>query len=262
MTLHEEQAKWLDDRLSSGEPVPDIRGTWSDFSRADAYPLQLALMDRRVSAGDRIAGYKAALTSKAMQEQVGIHESLLGTLLGSRVLPGDSGISVSGRQFMRATLEPEIAVVMGANLRGPDVDAVAARLAVAGYAPALELGDYRAEQAFGQTFEGSVICNTFNGAVLIGQPVCSPDGIDLRTEGMSLYRNGDAIGSGTGVEVLGDPLNSVAFMANKLAGYGRELKAGMVLMTGSIVASIPLEVGDHIEAKFTRLGSVSVQIEP
>ena len=62
--------------------------------------------------------------------------------------------------------------------------------------------------------------------------------------------------------VLGDPLNSVAFMANKLAGYGRELKAGMVLMTGSIVASIPLEVGDHIEAKFTRLGSVSVQIEP
>ena len=51
-------------------------------------------------------------------------------------------------------------------------------------------------------------------------------------------------------------------MPNKLAGCGRELKAGMVLMTGSIVASIPLEVGDHIEAKFTRLGSVSVQIEP
>ena len=61
---------------------------------------------------------------------------------------------------------------------------------------------------------------------------------------MSLYRNGEAIGSGTGVEVLGDP-HSVAFMANKLAEYGRELKAGMVLMTGSIVASIPLEVGDH-----------------
>ena len=88
----------------------------------------------------------------------------------------------------------------------------------------------------------------------------APAGIDLRVEGMTLLKNGIPCGSGTGIEVLGDPLNSVAFMANKLGEIGGTLRKGMVLMTGSIVASIGLEPGDHVEVRFTRLGNVSVRI--
>lgn len=66
-------------------------------------------------------------------------------------------------------------------------------------------------------------------------------------------------GSGTGVEVLGDPLNSVAFMANKLAEFGGALEPGMLLMTGSITGSIPLGPGDRVDVEFTRLGSVSLR---
>lgn len=261
MTDFNDLVAWLDAALNAPEQVPDVRERKPDLSASDAYRLQAGVMAARVERGDRIVGYKAALTSAAMQAQVGIPEPMLGTLLGSKVFDQSVPVSLSGRGFLRATLEPEIAVVMGHDLAGPGVTHADAMAAVGGYLPAIELGDYRTAEAVGRTLVGSVVCNTFNGGTVLGQPLSAPAGIDLRTEGMSMYLNGKPAGSGTGVEVLGDPLNSVVFMANKLAELDLSLKAGMILMTGSIVASIALSPGDHVEVRFTRLGDVQVRVE-
>ena len=99
-----------------------------------------------------------------------------------------------------------------------------------------------------------------NGGIVVGARLTGTDGIDLRTEGMALYRNGAPAGSGTGVEVLGDPLHSVAFMANTLAPFGLKLEAGMLLMTGSITRSIPLAAADDIAVAFTRLGRLDLSL--
>ncbi|NKC17045.1 MAG: 2-keto-4-pentenoate hydratase [Gammaproteobacteria bacterium] len=256
----EQLIPWFDEALNAPALVPDIRQRKPDITPLQAYRLQAGIMAARVARGDRIAGYKAALTSAAMRAQIGVPEPLLGTLLASKVFPEDEPVSLCGKGFLRATLEPEIAVVLGAELQGPGVDAVQALSASAGYLPAIELGDYRAADAVGHTLIGSVVCNTFNGGIVLGRPLTPPAGIDLRVEGMSLRVNGVPAGSGTGIEVLGDPLNSVAFMANKLAELGLGLRAGMVLMTGSIIASIAVAPGDHAEVAFTRLGTVQVRI--
>lgn len=250
---------WLDAALSAPELVPDIRERQPEISPLEAYRLQAGVMNARVARGDRIVGYKAALTSAAMQQQVGIPEPMLGTLLASKVYDETMPVSLREKGFLRATLEPEIAVVLASDLQGPGLTRADVFAAVGGYLPAIELGDYRTDEAVGRTLVGSVVCNTFNGGILLGQPM-TPAGLDLRTEGMSMYLNGEPAGSGTGMEVLGDPLNSVAFMANKLGEIGQTLRAGMLLMTGSIVASIALHPGDHIEVKFTRLGTVQVKI--
>ena len=76
---------------------------------------------------------------------------------------------------------------------------------------------------------------------------------------MVLRVNGEVRGSATAVEVLGDPVNSVVFIANKMAELGLSLEAGMILMTGSIVRSVTVRPGDEVRAEFTRLGQVSVR---
>lgn len=251
-------AEWLDEALVSPEPVPDIVDKAPDLSVADAYQLQFDVMARRVARGDRIIGYKAALTSQAMQRETGIPEPLVGTLLHSRLMD-PSAVSLSDYGFLRATLEPEIAVLMGRELRGPGLSAIDAWDAVAGFFPAIELGDYRYVDGV-RTMQNSIACNTFNGGTIIGGPLHAKHGLDLRTEGLSLWHNGVPAGSGTGVEVLGDPMESVAFIANKLGEFGRGLDQGMLLMTGSITRSIELNAGDQVALGFTRLGSLSVRI--
>ncbi|MBT6273460.1 MAG: 2-keto-4-pentenoate hydratase [Chromatiales bacterium] len=252
---------WLDEALTKPELVPDIRERHPSMTAHEAYQLQAGVMDARVARGDKVFGYKAALTSAAMQAQIGIGQPLLGTLLQSRLFTDGATVSLSEHGFMRATLEPEIAVVLSRDLSGPSLRTSDVHSAIAGYLPAIELGDYRTEEAVGRTLVGSVVCNTFNGGTVLGRTMTPPSlGLDLCLEGMTMKLNGEPVGSGTGIEVLGDPLNSVAFMANELGKLGRGLKAGMVLMTGSIVASVALSPGDHVQVGFTRLGTVEVRI--
>jgi len=74
--------------------------------------------------------------------------------------------------------------------------------------------------------------------------------------------NGQEIATGLGSAVLGNPLNSVAWLASKLGEYGRQLRAGDVVMTGSFVRQFPLQAGDTAFAKFSSIGSVEVKIAP
>jgi len=247
---------WLDERLPIREPVPDILQRAPELTPAQAYRIQRELAQRQVARGDRIVGYKAALTSKAMQAYSKVDEPLLGTLLGSRVLAEDAQLSLGA--FLRPTLEPEVAMLLRSDLQGPGVTPLDALAAVAGYLPAVELGDYRTGDN-PRSLPMTLCCNTFNGGIVLGAPLMAPAGIDLRSEGMVLTRNGEVCASATAVEVLGDPLRSVAFMANKLAELGGTLRAGMVLMTGSIVRSIPLAPGDEVRVDFTRLGSLRLR---
>lgn len=252
----DELADWIEEKWNSEAVIPEVLEHRPDLSVLDAYHVQAVRMARHVAQGDRIIGYKAALTSKAMQRQVGIDEPILGTLLGSRTYPEDSPLSLGA--FMVPTLEPEVAVLLKGDLTGPGVTPHDAMAAIEGYLPAVEIGDIRTgdnERSLQQT----ILCNTFNGGHIFGPPLSAPGGIDLRREGMVLYVNGEIAGSATAAEVLGDPINSVVFMANKLGEIGLGLKAGMVLMTGSIVASVKLKAGDEVFAAFTRLGEVRVR---
>jgi 2-keto-4-pentenoate hydratase len=94
------------------------------------------------------------------------------------------------------------------------------------------------------------------GSIIVGGPLHSPRDIDLRLEGMVMQINGKVRGSATAVEVMGNPFNAAAFIANTVAANGECLRAGMVLMTGSIITAIPVSAGDDVRIQFTRLGSI------
>ncbi|MCZ6532209.1 MAG: fumarylacetoacetate hydrolase family protein [SAR324 cluster bacterium] len=251
----EKLTDWIEARLTEDYAPPEVLQHAPELSVPDAYRVQAAYMARRVAAGDAIAGYKAALTSKAMQEREGFDEPILGTLLTSRRLPANAPVSLG--RYLRATLEPEVAVLLKSALVGPGVTAAQALAAVECYLPAVEIGDIRTGDN-ARSLQQTIVCNTFNGGYVLGGEGVTPAGIDLRYEGMVLEVNGEVAGSATAVEVLGDPINSVAFMANKLGEIGLVLQPGMVLLTGSIVASVRLHPGDEVRVGFTRLGAVRV----
>ena len=253
-----ELTDWIDGHWNSDALIPEITEIAPELTPLEAQHIQAERMKRAEAAGDRIIGYKAALTSKAMQEQAGVGEPVLGTMLASRLYSEAEPVSLKG--FIKATLEPEVGVLMKTDLKGPGVTALDALAAIEGFLPCVEIGDIRTGE-HPRTLQQTIVCNTFNGGHVFGAPLVAPSGIDLRREGMVLSANGEVVGSATAVEVLGDPLLSVAFMANKLGEIGGSLKAGMVLMTGSIVRGIPVHAGDHVQVQFTRLGGVSLQFQ-
>ena len=85
--------------------------------------------------------------------------------------------------------------------------------------------------------------------------------VDLAGEEVTLLRNGEAVGTGTGAAVLGHPAEAVAWLANTLAKFDELLRAGQVVLPGAMCASVFAEAGDTFEARFTRLGSVTITFD-
>jgi 2-keto-4-pentenoate hydratase len=99
-------------------------------------------------------------------------------------------------------------------------------------------------------------------AVVLGGPLQPLQGIDLALEGVVYERNDEIVGTYTAAEVMGDPLNALVWLANHLAARGLALEPGDVVMSGAISKLLRPKAGDTIQARFTRLGSVSVTVVP
>jgi 2-keto-4-pentenoate hydratase len=248
--------EWIEQQLTSRRVVPEVLERYPGLSEEQAYRVQQELIRRRIAAGDRLAGYKAAMTSKAMREAVGLKEPVLGHLLVSGMIEEGKPVSTAG--CVKPTIEPEVAVILKAPLAGPGVTRPQVLAAIAGYAAAIEIGDIKTGDNR-RSLQQTLVCNVMNGGQAVGGRLMAPDGIDLRVEGMVVTINGEVRGSATAVEVMGDPLRSVLFIANKLGELGGRLEAGMLLMTGSIVRGIPVQAGDDVEVAFTRLGRVALR---
>lgn len=108
---------WLEHQLAGPHPATDILEHAPDLTLLEAYRIQHALIERGMARGDRIIGYKAAFTNKAMQTMFGLGEPLVGTLLGSRLLSETTPVHLRG--FLKTILEPEVGVLLRADLSGP-----------------------------------------------------------------------------------------------------------------------------------------------
>jgi 2-keto-4-pentenoate hydratase len=247
---------WLETQIAD-RSAQDILAQEPGIDLDRAYRLQFALMQRRAARGDRLVGYKAAYTSKAMQKANGMDEPIYGSLLASRIAEQDAPQRLFADR--RNVVEPEIAIQLKRDLAGPGVTAFEALGAVEGCFAAIELAEQLLPPAKRSRQMGIAVHKT-NGAIVLGTQITSASGIDLRLEGCAISVNGETRGSGTGVEVLGTPLNVVAAMANKFAAFGLCLKAGMILMTGSVVTAVPVAPGDDVLVEFARLGTVRMRL--
>jgi 2-keto-4-pentenoate hydratase len=155
-------------------------------------------------------------------------------------------------------IEPELAFVLGEDLKGPGVNRAAVISATVGIMPAFELVDMR----FGNAqFSGAdaVSVNAFSSGLVLGGPMRSPVGLDLRTLGLVLEVNGEVVDTAAGASVLDDPALPVAWLANKLAQFDKYLSKGHIIISGSFTAPYPAKKGQYARALFNGVGEVSVK---
>ena len=227
----------------------------------DAYRIQDALHGLMAKAGrGEIAGWKIALTSKAMQQMTGVDQPAAGAIFSTAVLASPARNDLA--RYHHLGVEFEVAVRLGDDLPasgGPWTRAsVAGR--VAACLPAFELvedgdADYKTLDAF-----TLVAQNTWNGGVVLGAPVTAWRNVDLESAVTRAWVNGEPAGQGKTGDALGHPFEAVAWLANLLNGRGRMLERGMLVMTGSSITTKFPSPGDRVRFAIDGLGEVALEV--
>jgi 2-oxopent-4-enoate hydratase len=233
--------------------IPPIIRDSPELTVADAYQIQLINIERRIAAGARIAGRKVGLTSRAMQQMMGVNEPDFGVLLDDMFV--EEGDQIPIADLVQPRVEAEIALVLGRGLRGPGISSTAALQSVESAVASIEIIDSRI-QDWKIGLIDTIADNASSARVVVAGRRTPVDGFDLRLTGMALSINGELLETGAGAAVLGNPARCLAWLANKLATFGEELKAGDIILAGSLHRAIPVKPGDSVVAEFDRLGSV------
>lgn len=245
------------DARSSHRLLAPFSETHGDLTLDHAYAIQDALraeLDRR---GERPIGWKLGATSPSGQAVMGVKEPACGFLLPGQYVDG-AEVSASG--FTNLAVEAEVVFRMRTKLVGPGVTAATALLAVEGAVAALELPDFMFS---GKPRAADFIANSVIAkAIVLGSPVTPLRGLDLALEEVVYEHNGEIVGTYTAAEVMGNPLNALAWLANHLGTRGLALNSGDVVMSGAISKMLRPKVGDTIRASFSRLGSVGIKVVP
>ena len=227
----------------------------SGFTEWDAYLAQFNFL-RRLEPEEAVVGHKVALTTKASRDHLGVHEPCYGHILSACVYENDADVPIGN--LTAPHIEAEIAFVLGEDLRGPGVTPVDVMRATLGVLPSLELVDLKVKGE-GITANDVIIHNALHGGLVVGSRLCPLDGLDLQYEGVTVEFNGQLHGSGTGFEVMGNPINPVVWLANKLSEFGDYLRAGETIISGSMVTPAELKPGDFVKVTYSRMGTVGAR---
>lgn len=234
-------------------PVVDMM---PDMTLEDAYNIQIINIKKRVGQGRKIIGKKIGLTSLAMQRLLKVDEPDYGNLLDDMLHYSGETLDIS--KMIQPKVEAELAFILNKDLDGPDVTPVDVYNAVSCVMPSLEIVDSRVSD-WKITLRDTIADNASSGALVLGHSVFDIRDFDLLNIGMYLMKNGELYNSGAGIEVMGNPVLAVAWLANKLHSFDMNLKAGDIVLSGALTAAAEAKRGDEFTAYFDGMGSVSVQ---
>lgn len=250
-------AEKLFEAEEGGKSVRKFTAAQPDFSLAQGYEVQQKLLALHEKSGARIVGRKMGMTSKAKMEQMGINSPIHG-FLTNRMEVADGGVLKLGKRI-HPKCEPEIAFIMGKDLRGHPSPAELSA-AVSEVACAIEIIDSRYEN-FDFALPDVVADNCSSSGFVLGSVRKKPDELDLATLGLVLEKNGQPAQYGTSAAILGNPLRSLLALVALLDEMGEALPAGSVVLAGGATAAIPIAAGDWVRATFDQLGSVEFRVE-
>jgi 2-keto-4-pentenoate hydratase len=237
-------------------PLQPFAGDAAPQTEAEGYRIQDALHGLLSADFGALVGYKIGCTSPVMQRYLDIPHPCGGGVFAKGV--HESGASLGYRDFVRVGVECEIAVRLARDLAASQApftaDSVA--LAIEAYLPAIEIVDDRYAKWETMGAPTLVADDFFAAGCVLGKPVARSVAPDLlEVVGRALI-NGVEAGQGTGADVLGHPHNALAWLANHLAADGKGLRAGEIVLTGSLVKTVWLNAGDNVVMELAGLGRV------
>ena len=260
MALNPSTVAALAEHLETAElqarDVVKITDAYPDMDWADAYAIQDAIRARKEARGQRTAGLKAGLTSFAKMRQMGVDTPVFGFVSDYMARP--DGGEIAMHELIHPKVEAEICIVTKAPLYGPGCHVGTVLGAIDFVVAAVEIIDSRYRD-FKFDLKSVIADNTSASRFVVGTQARDPQGLDLRTLGVVLEKNGRIQAMAAGAAVLGHPATAVAMLANHLGARGQHIPAGTFVMTGGVTEAIPVAAGDHVDVRFQDLGSVSVR---
>lgn len=225
------------------------------LSVADAYAVQMLNVEARLKAGGRIIGKKVGLTSKAMQEALGVNEPDFGHLFADMLHFEEAPLSAGS--YLQPKIEAELAFILGEDLKGPGVTPADVLRTSAGVMASFEIIDSRVAD-WKIMIQDTIADNGSSAGLVLGAQLFPLSACNLKYVGLVLEQNGRIIDTAAGAAVLGHPANAVAWLANTLGGMGTTLHRGEIVLAGSFTKAYPVRAGDSFSAHFGGLGSVKV----
>ncbi len=254
--LHHTLADELWEADRTAKPVGPLTERHPELVLGDAYAIQGINIERRVAGGERVIGRKVGLTSRPMQQMLGVDEPDFGVLTNEMFVEDGDLIPIG--KLVQPRVEAELAFVMEKDLRGPGVTTAGALAAIAGALPSVEVVDSRVAD-WKITLVDTVADNASSGMLVVGGRMRKVEELDLRLLGVAVYRHGELIDTGAGAAALGNPARCVAWLANTLGRFGDGLRAGDVVLPGAVHKMVPVRPGDVFRADFAHLGPVTVR---
>ncbi len=256
--LREDVASALREAEASRKPIAPLASRWPEIDVADAYEIQRANIEHRLRGGATVRGHKVGLSSRAMQEMMGVREPDYGHLLDDMFV--FEGARVPCTDLIQPRVEIEVAFVLGAPLPKRGCNAADVIRATEFILPAIEIIDSRiADWQIGIT--DTIADNASSARVVLGGNPVRLEDVDVRSIGAALSCNGNIVETGTAAAVLGNPVTSVAWLAETIGRFDVSIEAGHVVLPGSCTRAVPVTAGDSVRADFDRLGPVEVAFE-
>lgn len=219
----------------------------------EAYSIQLLNVAERKARGARVIGKKVGLTSKAMQQFLGVSEPDFGHLFDDMLYDQEDLLAPGA--FLQPKIEAELAFIMGETLQGPGITVADVLRSTAAVVPAFEIiasriADWKIKIA------DTIADNGSSAALVLGSKLMPVDAVDLKYVGLVLEKNGRILDTAAGAAVLGHPALAVAWLANKLGTMGIGLERGEIVLAGSLTKAFEVAPGDVFTATFGGLGAV------
>lgn len=219
-------------------PIPPLSLTSPGLTIESAYRIQRHNVELRLAAGERQVGHKVGLTSRAMQQQLGVDQPDFGVLTDRMQIA--NGGTFDPRTLIAPRIEPEFAFRIGEDLP-PAPDLAQLRAAIDGVAVALEIIDSRIAD-WKIALVDTVADNASSARVVWGEFAPADEGMLTALPGreITLRQDGAVAATGAGSAVLGDPLVSLHWLATAIGAFGERFRAGDRVLAGAVCAAVPL----------------------
>jgi 2-keto-4-pentenoate hydratase len=263
MPLTQADVDDLASRLRTAEldrrPVQPVTEVLPGLAAADAYRIQRGFVDlRRRDEGSRLTGRKIGATNPVIQSLLGVDMPDYGHLLDTMVL--EDGARIRHGLLIQPRVEAEVAFHLAQGLRGPGVTVRDVLLATRAISATFEIIDSRI-QDWRISFADTVADNGSSALVVVGSTILPVIGLDLRTIGVVMERNGEVVETGAGAASLGHPARAVAWLANALGEFGEGLEPGQLVLSGALTSAPLARPGDLFQAHFAGLGTITCSFD-
>ena len=242
--------------LRARRMVKPLSGRGLRLGIDEAYAISLDFLGRRLAEGEKVVGKKIGVTSKAVQDMLGVHQPDFGFLTDAMTVADGATVEIASG-LIQPRAEAEIAFILKHELKGPGITDSDVLAATEWVAPCFEIVDSRIEN-WQIGIVDTIADNASCGVYVLGAARLDPRGLDLPKLRVEMFKNGTKISEGLGSAVQGSPLTAVAWLANTLGRYGVTLGAGEVILSGSLVPLAPAVAGDTFTLTLHGVGTASI----